>query len=382
MNEDLEDFEVLLSQDFSVTQFCNDLVRTTNSQPSTSELDLGTPMKKIRYDLNEVESRIEKTIKDNPTHVLDQMLKGKALKSVASGGLKSSLNYLDMSHQRVKEEVLDPYERAQKLQNVLSKVHQTSILLRDGLIYIHLANRIQTVTDNQKELSLDTSLELVTLYSQINLSMNENINLKALKLIKRLETEVMAPTKKRLLDNLSLSLTNHLLKADQIQKNRETISKLARALHTLLPKEFVSTIYKAVLSHVSTSVQILLRTINSIKNFPMAFDEVVKRGSAIDTLDLILQEVKVQKTNLLAEYTTQAIPKIKPRQLYWQRVATLFKKEFEVSFNRGGPVGKSLSRNHGFIVDAIKEKMTSITSSDDDKKDMDIMLKSVSIVQP
>lgn len=383
MSDDLEDFEVLLAEDFSSTQFCNDLLVTVNGQPGTNELDLGTPMKKLRYDLNEVNSRIEETLKNNPTNVIDQMYRGKAVRNVTQKGLSSSLDYLDISYQRVQKEVIQPFERAQSLQSVLSKVHQTSILLRDGLVHMHLAGRIQAITETQKSWSVETMLELVTVYSQIDTSLSENVNLKSLKLIKQLESDTIVPTRKELVSQLSIALTKTLFGTDEDSDNQNDISKLAEALHSMSVREFTSTVQKSIFSFVAKSMQVLSKTITSIKSFPIAFDEVMKKGNAIQKMEEALQNTKFEETNLLAIYMSKSTPRsVKPSRLYWQKVSDAFKREFEASYSRGGPVGKSLSRNYGLIIDAINQKMKNTAGRSGDEQSVNLMLKSVSIAGP
>ncbi|QLL31456.1 hypothetical protein HG536_0B03190 [Torulaspora globosa] len=382
MSEDLEDFEVLLTDDFSSTQFCNDILVTVNGQPGTDELDLGTPLKKLRYDLNEINLMIEETLKNNPTNVIDQMYRGKAVRNVTQRGLASSLEYLDISYQRVQREVIQPFERAQSLQNVLSKVHQTSILLRDGLVVMHLTGRLQMITGRRKPWSIDTMVELAAVYSQIDASLRENANLKSLKLIKQLESDTILPTRKELLSLLSIALTNALTAADENLENQADISKLAEALHTMSSREFTSTVQKAVLSFVAKSIQVLSKTLNSIKNFPLAFGEVVRRGTIIRKIEQVLQNVKFEETNLLAIFISRSTPKsVKPNRLYWEKVSDAFRREFEVSFSRGGPVGKLLSRNSDMIVDTIKQKMTDPHNHGGDPQLVDLMLQSVSIAR-
>ncbi|QLQ78970.1 hypothetical protein HG537_0B03170 [Torulaspora globosa] len=382
MNEDLEDFEVLLSDDFSSTQFCNDILVTINGQSGTDELDLGTPMKRLRYDLNEINLRIEETLKNNPTNVIDQMYRGKAIRDVTEKGLGSSLEYLDISYQRVQKEIIEPFERAQNLQNVLSKVHQTSILLRDGLVVMHLTGRLQMISERPKPWSIDTMVELAAVYSQLDASLKENVNLKSLKLIKQLESDTVLPTKKQLVSQLSVALTNALVMADENLENQADISKLAEALHTMSSREFTSTMQKAVLSFVAKSIQVLSKTLNSIKNFPLAFDEVVRRGTIIGKIEQALQNVKFEETNLLAIFISRSTPKtVKPNRLYWEKVSDAFKREFELSFSRGGPVGKLLSRNSDMIVDTIKQRMTDPRSHGGDSQLVDLMSQSVSIAR-
>lgn len=378
MAEDLEDFEALLDPSFSAIQFSNDLLKATNGESSSAELDLETSIKKVNYDMREVDMRINDIIKANPTQIMDQMFKAKALKKTTAEGLKPSLEYLDMSYQRLQTDVLEPYERAQKLQNVLSKVHQTSILLRDGLIYIHLANRVQSLLDQQKPLTFDKSWQLVSLHSQLRMSMEENANLTSLRLIKKLETEVVTPNKRDLLNFLSISLTRETSNTNRNEIDKDTIIKLVKSLYILSQQDFVSTIHKIVLTNVAASVQTLTKTLNSIKNFPIAFGDVVKKGEVISLLDSILNQERVENTTLLSEYMSQMRPRpLSPTQLYWSRVAATFKKEFELSYTRGGPVGKSLSKNKDMIINTIK---TSMHNGHDNSTHLGTMMKSVAIL--
>lgn len=381
-SEDSEEFEALLDSSFSALQFSNDLLKATNGDPSTTELDIETPIKKIYYDLNEVEMRIERIINTNPTGIIDQMFKGKSLKNATCDGLKPSLEYLEMSYQRLQEEVLEPYERAQKLQNVLSKVHQTSILLRDGLIYVHSVNRIQEFPTEQNQLSIEKAIQLVSLHCQIQMSVDENANLRSLRLIKQLETDVISPNKRELLSFLCSGLITECTNDYKIKQNKANISKLARALYMLSQSDLMSTIQKIIVSSATTSIQNLTKTLNSIKNFPVAFETVVKKGYSISLLESILGDIKTEKSNLLKEYSSQIRPKaMSPKQLYWGRVAANFKKEFEISYNRGGPVGKSFLKNQDMITDTIKKNMVDSTDGAVYENDMNTMLESISILK-
>ncbi|CCC71197.1 hypothetical protein NCAS_0G03100 [Naumovozyma castellii] len=380
MGEDLEDFEALLEPKFSAKQFTNDLLKVTNGESTSTELDVGTAIKKINYDLAEVDSQINQLIHENPLPILNQIYKGKAIEQKINDGLKPSFEYLTMSYKRLQQEILEPYERAQKLQSVLSKVHQTSILLRDALIYVHLMDKIQRLTEPIDKLTIERAVQLAALYSQLQMSLNQNANLKSLQLIKQLEGAT-AESKKNLLGFLSLNLSKESLNSFKVKNNSETVSSLAHALYIVSVQEFVSTIQKIILTNVLSNSQILTRTINSIKNFPLAFEDVVRKSYDIYLLETILHGVKIENSNLLIEYATHRKPKTAtPRELYWTKIASNFKKEFEISYNRGGPVGKSLLRNQDLIIETIQKQMPNSTGNDDYQQNLEIMLKSISIL--
>lgn len=377
---ELEDFEAFLEESFSVIQFCNELLKATNPNVEASELDLKTPIKKITYDLSEVEKRIDTVVKSNPSHILDQVDKRGLARDKVGTTLKPSLEYLNMSYNRLNTEVLQPYEHALKLQSALSKVHQTSSILRDVLVFIHLVTQIDTLALEKSENTTQSCLRLASLYSQIQLNLDENSNLKSLQLVKKYEAEIIRDKRQELLRYISNSLIKECLNNYKITNNLEGIQNLMMALFTLSFKDYVSTIDKILLSKITSTNQILARTITSIRNFPMAMDDAVKNGESVFILEGILEKAKTENSHLLKEYLSQKRYQ-SLRDIFWTKVSNNFQKDFEISFNRGGPVGKSLLNNENMIKKVIKEYMPKSSNSEVYKSDYDTMMMSISILE-
>lgn len=377
---ELEDFEAFLEESFSVIQFCNELLKATNPNVEASELDLKTPIKKITYDLSEVEKRIDTVVKSNPSHILDQVDKRGLARDKVGMTLKPSLEYLNMSYNRLNTEVLQPYEHALKLQSALSKVHQTSSILRDVLVFIHLVTQIDTLALEKSENTTQSCLRLASLYSQIQLNLDENSNLKSLQLVKKYEAEIIRDKRQELLRYISNSLIKECLNNYKITNNLEGIQNLMMALFTLSFKDYVSTIDKILLSKITSTNQVLARTITSIRNFPMAMDDAVKNGESVFILEGILEKAKTENSHLLKEYLSQKRYQ-SLRDIFWTKVSNNFQKDFEISFNRGGPVGKSLLNNENMIKKVIKEYMPKSSNSEVYKSDYDTMMMSISILE-
>ncbi|EHN00480.1 Cog5p [Saccharomyces cerevisiae x Saccharomyces kudriavzevii VIN7] len=396
MTDDLEDFESLLEPDFDAKQFGNDLLKITNSNDATI-LDLNTPLKKLNYDLHEVDSRIDQLINNKPLEMIELVYRNEHVNSTIVDELKPSLEYLNISYDRLKTQVLDPYERARKVQLALSKVYQTSFLLRGALVYIHLSNKLNTAS-KIAQLNISTAVNVASLHYQLQITLEENENLKSLRKIKELEQKIVTPNKRELITFLSLQMSKECLNSVKIKSNKEIISQLAYSLFLLSPQEFASSINKIILSNVTVSSQILSKTINSIRMFPEAFKDVVEKGYNIYTLETILRNIKTDNvtaaakssvankahlSHLLSEYTStrniKAGPST-PRDLFWNKVSSNFKKDFEISVNRGGPVGKVLLKNKDFIIGTIKQNMEKSSDSSDYQKYLDMMLGSVSII--
>jgi len=382
MSVNIDDFEEFLTNDFNEVRFANDLLKSTNNGAESTTLDVDTPVKKINFDLKEIESRVDTLINKNPTIMVNQIYKEKSIDDTIHSGLKSSLQYLDISYQRLQDDVLIPYTRAQKLQTILNKIHQTSNILRDSLIYIHLATRIQEIMDEEQKLSIERASQLTVLYSQLQLAVQQNVNLKSLQVIKTLEIQVGKDYRRKLLDYLALTLTKECLNTFKIQNNKDTIKGLAKNLFILSPPEFFNSINKIVLSHVSTNSQVLTKTINSVKSFPEIFDEVVTKSHSMYTLEKILGDVNVKtNSNLLAEYSSQEkFQGMTIRDLFWSRIASSFKREIDISFKRGGPVGKALQKNRQVLIDSINNSMPNSSDRKDYQKHSDMMLKSIAIL--
>lgn len=214
--------------------------------------------------------------------------------------------------------------------------------------------------------------------------------------IKQLDQDIVSPNKRVLITFLSLQMCKECLNSIKIKSNKEIISQLAYSLYLLSSQEFESAINKIVLSNVTMSSQILSKILNSIRMFPDAFNEVVEKGYNIYILETLLRNIKTDNVtnssrsiaanksrlgNLLSEYTSMKSKAGSgtPRDLFWSKVSSAFKKDFEISVNRGGPVGKSLLKNKDFIINTIKQSMKKSSDNSDYQSYLDVMLNSVSI---
>lgn len=61
---ELEDFEAYLESDFNAVKFAGDILSISNGSENP-ELDLATPLKKLKYDLNELEKRMKSISSSN-----------------------------------------------------------------------------------------------------------------------------------------------------------------------------------------------------------------------------------------------------------------------------------------------------------------------------
>ncbi|AAS51679.1 ADL241Wp [Eremothecium gossypii ATCC 10895] len=374
---ELQDFEVLLEDNFNHSQFARELIRAINNKFDTTKLDLYTPLKQVNYDIVEVDKRIDRIIKDEPLKLLEQLDKRKLGREKVGTTLKPSLDYLTASFERLQTAVLEPYEDALKLQSALGKIHQTSHLLRDALIYMHMAAQVESLPLQVKDPSRVSHLS--TLFSQLRINLEQNPNLRSLQLIKKLEEGPLREKRGALLKYVLETLLGYCEDNHKLKHNLPEVQKLLVTLYSLSPREFSAVLDKVALKKIQASHQALTKTITAVRTLNTVMEDVVSNGVALHHLEKTLEEIPLETTTLHAEY----ISRKKYSSItanYWIQVANAYKREFEISYRRGGPVGKSLSNNAVFIRNTITESMKKGWNIDGLKEYQEALLASISIL--
>ncbi|SCU91038.1 LAMI_0E04500g1_1 [Lachancea mirantina] len=371
-------FEFILEDDYSGVRYCSELLKK-DSNPDGLSIDLETPIKKLQYDIDEMDNRVEAIIKQNSIHVIEQIETQKEAHSFAQKSMEPTLDYLNLSYRRLETDIIQPYEHALRLQSALSKIHQTSNGLREVLVFLYLTKQVSNVRSlNEKDPDfVKQLLAMASAHEQIQKTFSENVGLKSLRVVKKYEIEVVKPSRQHVLKSIAVRFGSLCLDQEYLQNNSDNLAQLALSLYALSPKECFSCLDKSISMKISRDSQLLTKTITSIRNFSNALDEVVMKCKVLGQLESSLTNYNRGSQNLLLEYISHKKTESLVR-LYWSRIARNFKTEFEVSLKRGGPVGKSLITNSKAIIQSINKFMK--LSSDDDswKKNLELMLDAVS----
>ncbi|CEP63119.1 Golgi transport complex subunit COG5 LALA0_S07e02806g [Lachancea lanzarotensis] len=377
-----EDFEEYLEDDFNAVKACSAVLKSTHIDMDSDELDLLTSIKKVRYALNEVDRRTEETIRSNPLHLIDTLNDRAIARAKTQASLGPSIEYLKMSYGRLEKDVLEPHEESLQLQLALGKIHQTSSVLRDVLIFLHLLRQVMSfVSPNPKEeqgSSEQNLLALASIHSQVQSTLASNPNLRALRLVKKHDSETLTPSRRGTLKLIGESLvSNYSGELRSTQAKFESSQSLLLALHKLSPKDFVSTIDKVVLARINSSNQGLSKTITSIKNIKTALENALQDAQTVLLLEKTLNSTSTGTLSLLSEYISHK-KHASLMEMFWSRVSKAFKRDFETSYTRGGPVGKSLAANSTSIVQSMQQTLSTDPAAAN--QGLEKMLDSVSIL--
>ncbi|CAG59345.1 uncharacterized protein GVI51_G01155 [Nakaseomyces glabratus] len=367
MDSNFTEFEELIDPEFDSKSYSNSMLKAMNT--TSNELDIDAPKKKAQYDADELKSRYESFLKSHASGLMDEFDRERKLNGSISAELKPSLEYMSISYNRLLEQVLVPYERAQKLQAALNSVHQTSTLLRDVLMFVHLSQQITSFVPLQGEdkLSAVSISKLASLHYQIQLNQSQHPNLKSLKFVKEMESQTLAPRRKSLLSHITLTISRECLNSIKLRSNENDLKSLLLSLYTLSEQEFYVTLQKIILTNATNTSRILSKSVNAIKTLPSLFEEAVKKGHDVYVIETLLQNVKVENSNLLVQFTRLSRNKAStPRQLYWGKVSSAFKIDLNTAIERGGPVGKQIVNSKTFILDTIKDVFQRMSEEEPD----------------
>jgi hypothetical protein len=107
------DFATLLSPTFSATQFANNLITATNN-PTDTSIDLSTPLSRVLFDVQEIDTRIHALTTKSALPILEHTQTQNAAAQRVLQGVEEEVGRLNESYQRLEREVLGRYAEAEE----------------------------------------------------------------------------------------------------------------------------------------------------------------------------------------------------------------------------------------------------------------------------
>lgn len=138
---DLEDFEAYLEPDFDAINFANSLVISTNGHDN-NQLDLRTPLKKLKYDLVELDKRMKWISSTNYESLTLNCAQIEQYKTILNDRINPQLVTINRPFEKIRKEILEPFDDAVKLNNALKNLHQTLELLRTASFFVFIIQQL------------------------------------------------------------------------------------------------------------------------------------------------------------------------------------------------------------------------------------------------
>ncbi|KGU16447.1 hypothetical protein MEY_00846 [Candida albicans 19F] len=346
---ELEDFEAFLETNFDPQQFANELLLATNGQENP-HLDLVAPIKKLKFDIQECDKRIEKISSSNYSSLISNFQKIAEYQKILTTQINPNLERINAPFKRIKQEVVEPFDEAMKLNKALKRIHLTLELLRGTSFFIFIIQQIEELTSVSNERDL---VRLAKLHIQINQMYQDatsekgaEVSVLSVKLIRDYQSIAISKRSNFLSQCINVVSGDFNHPSTLERKNQKLHSHLS-ALYILDSSEFFNVFDRSTITRkVQSASAQLSRALQSPRNFTAILTEVKEESSEYFTkLSDILSDWKSESDDdkltfleiVLKYYKSESLT-----ELFWTKLNQKFKKSIVAAMARGGPIAKNL----------------------------------------
>ncbi|EOO00535.1 putative golgi transport complex component cog5 protein [Phaeoacremonium minimum UCRPA7] len=387
------DYEAFLDPGFSPASFANTLVLATNN-PNDVPLDLSTPLSRVLFDIQEIDSHIDLLTTRSAipllAHTKEQTDASGRIISEIDGQVKS----LNDSYKQLEKEVTQKHAEADEVRQVASRLWETLKLGRAVGRCLQLGRQLEL---QHAELAPGTKKEdhraLVRCAHTI-LSLREYFEAKApgeeghgldrVDTVRTLQDSIVLPiersvreTSERLIREFSMgSASGSATFAQSEEAKARTISALV-TLYLISPtalaknEKWSPTLMLQALevylrTALQSSIASLARSLAALPTLERTLAEVSARCQNIIALEIVLESTKAPPhplvpslaerspgnflQPLLSYLETGSLP-----SYFWRTMASSLSTRVQEIMNRGGVSARTLRTNKNNVGDAIKD---------------------------
>ncbi|MCJ1282784.1 hypothetical protein MMC26_002110 [Xylographa opegraphella] len=397
------DYDAFLDPTFSPVSFANTLVRTTNN-PSDSPLDLSTPLSRVLFDIQEIDSHIHSL----GTAAAVPLLSATAARAAASDRILHHVAHhvaaLTATYRRLEAEVLHRHAAAADVHAAAARLAQTvkigravaRALLLARQLEAHMADFLPaaaTPSAARKEdyrAMVRAASSLHSLRQLLAAAGDEPLARVAV--IATLQTELLAPTEQRLLGRAQQAVrefsTSSLAPAAagsatyaQTEATKARTMAACLALCFLAPTIPSASFHPAPLlaalqaylhAALTASVAAVGRALAALPTLPRALQEVAARCQNIVALEALLAGMKPPAALLPAAAVAESIDASAPAtsllqpllatldtaslpSFFWRSLASGLAGRVQDIVGRGGPAARALRAQREGVRERVRE---------------------------
>ncbi|KAH6677087.1 Golgi transport complex subunit 5-domain-containing protein [Halenospora varia] len=399
------DYETFLAPDFSPSAFANSLVLTTNN-PTDTPLDLSTPLSRVLFDAQEINTHIDTLTTKSALPLLNHTQEQTASSARIVQEIDSQVASLNDGYKRLEKEVLVRYETAEEVKAVASRLWETVRLGRSVARCLQLGRQLEiqiselagtgnpVKTPGQKEdhraliRCSNTLLSLRELFSK-NGPGEEGQGLEKVDNIRTLQNSIINPAERSVLTksqqivrefsmsslSTGTNTTTYAQTADT--KSRTTSALIALYLVSSPPKMggrkvekwepdlLIQSLQDYLRTALTSSLASLARSLATLPTLDRTLLEVSARCQNILALESLLSSISPPPHPNLPTTVTPPINFLQPllssletgslASYFWRTLAGgLSTKTMEI-MNKGGVSARTLRSNKNSVRDAIRE---------------------------
>lgn len=399
------DYEAFLDPDFSATSFANTLVLSTNN-PSDTPLDLSTPLSRVLFDVQEIDTHIDTLTTKSALPLLEYSKdhaesSGRILQQV-----EGQVASLTESYKTLEKEVLERYEIAEQVRLTAERLCQTVKIGRSAARCLMLGRQLEVrmselggVGSAKKEdhramvRSADTLLSLRQIFRATKPG-DEGEGLDRVNVVNTLKNELVHPGERSIISRAQqvvkeFSLSSLLTASGQssastFAQTEDTKARTTSALVTLYllsptllnatvqsfsPALLLTALQDYLQTQLKSSLAALARSLSTLPSLDRTLLEISARCQNIVALEALLATITPPPHPLLASDPTslskrsanflhpllQALDTESLPSYFWRSLASGLPGRVQEIMQRGGVSARTLRSNKERVREAVRE---------------------------
>ena len=383
------DYETFLDPDFSPTAFANSLVLATNN-PSDTPLDLTTPLSRVLFDVQEVDTHIHNVTTNSALPLLNYAKEQDDAGQRIVNDVEAQVVSLTEGYWGLEREVIQRYETADGVRVAVERLWQTVKIGRAVGRCLLLGRQLEaqmgevgTATAGKKEdhrSMIRAATTLLTIRQLLAASgpEEEGEHLSRIHLIAHLQNSLLASTDTTLqtrgqqiirefsMSSLAPSPGGPTTYAQSEETKARTTSALL-TLHLLSPQLVLSALQAYLRTALTSSLASIARALANLPNLDRTLLEVSARCQNIVALESLLETIKPaanplkDSTNgesephnfldpLLAALDTSSLP-----SYFWRSLAEGLAGRVSDLVARGGVNARTLRSQRDRVRESIRD---------------------------
>ncbi|KAF5709956.1 hypothetical protein FMUND_9800 [Fusarium mundagurra] len=384
------DYETFLDPDFSPASFANTLVVSTNN-PNDTPLDLSTPLSRVLFDAQEIDSHIDVLTTRSAVPLLHYTQEQTQASKNIVGELDGQIQSLNDSYRQLEKEVIDKHAEADEVRLVALRLWETLKLGRSVGRCLQLGRQLEV---QHSELDSGTGKEdhraLVRCAYTI-MSLREVLDRKApgeegfglnrVDAVKSLQDTVVTPIDRSVRERAERTIREFSVQSTstfaQVEEIKARTASALTALYLLsptagfkpdkwVPRLLLQSLESYIRSALQASITALSRSLGQLPTLDKALTDVMAKCQNVVSLEAVLETTKPPAHPLLptsSQPTQSSLLQFLLAHLetgglasfFWRTMASSLATRVQDIMNRGGVVARTLRTNKNTVGDAIRQ---------------------------
>ncbi|RPB21428.1 hypothetical protein L211DRAFT_862985 [Terfezia boudieri ATCC MYA-4762] len=251
------DYEAFLSPTFSPHSFANALILHTNTSDDPN-LDLSTPLSRVLFDLQEIDSHIHSLTTGNASELLAYAEESRSVSEDLVKGVEEQMKVVGLAYRRLEKEVVGRGKAAEEVLGVVERLNVVTRVVREVGRVVLLGRQLEGLGDWKVLLRMGYTVAEMrrTLFADERGGGRELAEVNCVKVV---VSQLLVPAEQYLKTIATGIVANFALPTTSTTANTGTsASTISSFSPTNLPSSFAAqTSFEASLSRVSSATQIL-----------------------------------------------------------------------------------------------------------------------------